>query len=84
MSTMAVLARCLPGCDGQPAPILCTEHFEMLPLTLRSALIDEWNKLQPPAPMTARLATLLKMASRNLEARLKGAGKVHDIGTARH
>lgn len=77
---LAVLAHCLPGCKEQPKPIFCDKHWKLLSEELQKALVIEWNKLKPPTAMTPRLATLLKTASRELEAKLQGAGKVHDVG----
>lgn len=77
---LAVLSGCVPGCKEKPNPIFCDAHWKLLPEQLGRALVDEWNKLRPPTTMTPRLATLLKMASAEIELKLKGAGQLHDAG----
>jgi hypothetical protein len=84
MPLLAVLARCVPGCDGGPNPIFCDKHWPLLEEPLQKALVAEWNRLRPPTSMTPHLATLLKTASAALELQLHGAGKLHDTGGKTH
>lgn len=74
------LAHCVPGCKEPPVVVFCEAHWKLLPKGLQDALMLEMARLRPGTTMTSKLATLLKEASREVELKLKGAGKIHDVG----
>jgi hypothetical protein len=74
------LSHCLPGCKEPPVVVFCDAHWKHVPKALQDELLKEMARLRPGTTMTTRLATLLKAASLEVELKLKGAGKVHDVG----
>lgn len=73
------LSHCLPGCAEKPTVVLCDAHWAHVPKALQDALMDEMARLRAGTTMTTRLASLLKQASLEVELKLKGAGKLHDV-----
>lgn len=73
------LSHCLPGCNEKPTVVFCDEHWKHVPRALQDALMKEMAKLRVGTRMTSRLATLLKLASAEVEQKLKGAGQIHDV-----
>lgn len=73
------LSHCLPGCSTPPAVVFCDAHWAHVPKELQDALMDEMARLRAGTTMTTRLATLLKKASLEVELKLHGAGKLHDV-----
>lgn len=74
------LSHCVPGCKEPPVVVFCDAHWKLLPKGLQDALMKEMSRIKAGTTMTTHLATLLKEASREVEAKLHGAGKIHNVG----